>query len=269
VPGDGKFRSLAPGKSAEEYYGELPGDPPRPDGQDPDPGAGNDPGGCGSVRDPGDGSEADARQVEAEWQVALAQAQQVAQQRGELPGGLGRLVQQVLTPRVDWREILREFVSRHARNDYAWSPPNRRFIHAGVYLPGLRSEELGDVVLAVDTSGSIGRKELDRFAGEAQGILDAYDCQLTVLYHDSDIQGVEHWTPADGPLVLAPKGGGGTDHRPVFAWIDEQGLTPACLICLTDMESVFPDPVPAFPVLWAATGNTTSPPFGSCVQIIP
>jgi predicted metal-dependent peptidase len=207
--------------------------------------------------------------MEAEWQVAVAQAEQVAQQRGELPGGLGRLVQQVLNPHVDWREVLREFVSRNARNDYAWSPPNRRLIHAGLYLPGVRSEELGDVVLAVDTSGSIGQKQLDRFAGEAQGILDAYACELTIVYHDSAIQDIGHWTPADGPLVLAPKGGGGTDHRPVFEWIEKQSLTPTCLICLTDMDTIFPDTAPDYPVLWASTGNTTSPSFGLCVRVTP
>jgi predicted metal-dependent peptidase len=269
MPGEGKYHQLAPGKSAEEYYGELQGDPLNPNGQSQEPGQGQDPGKCGSVRDPGDESEADARQMEAEWHVAVAQAQQAAKQRGELPGGLARLVEEVLTPNIDWRDVLREFVSRHARNDYAWSPPNSRFIHAGLYLPGLRSEELGDVVLAVDTSGSIGEAELNRFAGEAQGILDAYECELTILYHDTEIQGVEQWTPADGPLVLSPKGGGGTDHRPVFDWLDQQGIAPSCLICLTDMDSLFPETAPAFPVLWASTKPCSNPVFGLCVHVTP
>src|SRR5262249_48403717 len=142
-------------------------------------------------------------------------------------------------------------------------------IHAGLYLPGLRSEELGDVVLAVDTSGSIGEAELNRFASEAQGILDAYDCDLTILYHDAEIQGVEHWSPSDGPLVLSPKGGGGTDHRPVFEWLEQQGIAPSCLICLTDMDSLFPETVPAFPVLWASTRLCGNPVFGLCVPVTP
>jgi predicted metal-dependent peptidase len=83
---------------------------------------------------------------------------------------------------VDWRDVLREFLSRHARNDYSWLPPSRRYIHRELYLPGLRSEELGEVVLAVDTSGSIGQRELARFAAEAEGILDSFDCTLTILY---------------------------------------------------------------------------------------
>src|SRR5581483_5007908 len=118
-----------------------------------------------------------------------------------------RQIDTILQPILDRRAVLREFVSRLARNDYAWSPPNRRFLHAGLYLPGPRSEELGEVVLAVDTSGSIGEAQLRRFASEAQGILDAYACDLTILYHDREIQGVEHWESCDGPLVLKAVGG--------------------------------------------------------------
>src|SRR5262249_1081316 len=159
---------LPQGKSAEEYYallGHSPedGNDDQPSGDDASP----DPGRCGSVRPPGDGSLAACKQAAAEAQVAVAQARQGAQQRGALPGGLARdggvgrgglarLGEEVPQPKVDWREVWREFVSCQARNDSSWSPPNRRFIHAGLYLPGLRSEELGDMVLAVDTSGSIG-----------------------------------------------------------------------------------------------------------------
>lgn len=242
MPGEGRFVDLPRGKSAEAYYALVPAEDPS-GGREP--GSGGDPGGCGAVREPGDGSPAATRQSAAEWQIAVTQARLVAQQRGSLPGGLDRLVEQVLQPAVDWREVLRSFVAQHARNDYSWLPPNRRFIHAGLYLPGLRSEELGDVVLAVDTSGSIGPDVLDRFAAEAQGILDAYDCTLHIVHHDRRVQRVDTWQPSDGPLELHPVGGGGTDHRPVFAMIEREGWRPTCLVCLTDLASVFPAVAPA------------------------
>src|SRR4029077_10579969 len=116
--------------------------------------------------------------------VALAQAQGAAAGRGPLPAGLGRAVKGVLHPPADWRAVLREFVSASAKNDYSWVRPNRRFAAQGLYLPGLHSEELGDVVLAVDTSGSIDEKMLGVFAREVSAILSAYDCTATVLYHD-------------------------------------------------------------------------------------
>ncbi len=269
IPGEGTYAKLPFGKSAEEYYALLPDESDGESegeerGQSPCP----DPGGCGGVMDPGDGSPAACKEAEAEAAVAVSQAERVAQQRGELPGGIARLVQQVLQPKVDWRETLRAFVSRLARNDYSWAHPNRRFIHQGLYLPGLRSEELGDAVLAVDTSGSIDRATLDRFASEAEGILQAYDCVLTILYHDCSIQHVQIWRSTDGPLTLEPKGGGGTDHHPVFDWIAGQGVDPACLVCLTDLESLFPQEPPAYPVLWATVGpGRAKAPFGAQVEI--
>jgi predicted metal-dependent peptidase len=265
IPGRGKYADLPNGKSAEEYYALLPGESGGEiEGEGPCP----DPGGCGGVMDPGDGSPAACKEAEADAAVAVSQAERVAKQRGDLPGGIARMVEQVLEPKVDWREVLRAFISRFARNDYSWTHPNRRFIHQGLYLPGLRSEELGDVVLAVDTSGSIGRGELNRFAAEAEGILQAYECTLTILYHDASIQHVQTWGPTDGPLVLEPKGGGGTDHRPVFEWIAEQGVDPACLVCLTDLESSFPQEPPTYPVLWATVGaGNANAPFGTQVEV--
>jgi predicted metal-dependent peptidase len=269
IPGEGTYADLPAGKSAEEYYALLPDESggeseSQEEGQNPCP----DPGGCGGVMDPSDGSPAACKEAEAEAAVAVSQAQRVAQQRGELPGGIARLVQQVLQPMVDWRETLRAFVSRLARNDYSWAHPNRRFIHQGLYLPGLRSEELGDAVLAVDTSGSIDRATLDRFASEAEGILQAYDCTLTILYHDSRVQHVQTWRSTDGPLTLEPKGGAGTDHHPVFEWVAEQGVDPACLVCLTDLASSFPTEPPAYPVLWATVGaGGMKAPFGVQVEV--
>jgi predicted metal-dependent peptidase len=272
VPGEGQYRDLPPGKSAEEYYGLLPDDSP---GRDEDNAEQTeqgqerqDPGGCGGVQPPGDGSPAEARQSQVEWEVAVAQAQQIAKQRGALPAGLARLVEEVLQPKVDWREVLRQFLSRHARNGYSWSPPNRRYIHQGLYLPGLRSEELGDVVIAIDTSGSIGAREVARFAAEVEGILESFDCQVSLVYHDSAVQRVQHWTSNDGPLVLEPVGGGGTSHRCIFDWIEGEGMQPACVVCLTDLFTEFPDPPPALPVLWAVVGsNPSQPPFGLRVAV--
>ncbi len=274
VPGEGVYKDLPRGKSAEDYYGLLPQETPEGDSQDDGNGEGQgapegqDPGGCGGVKDPASSSPAACRQAEAEAAVAVAQAQQAARGRGPLPSGLARLVEEVLQPRVDWRDVLRQFVSSFARNDYAWSPPNRRFIHAGLYLPGLRSEELGDVVLAVDTSGSIGEKELARFAAEAQAILEAFDCTLTIVFHDAEVQQVQHWRSGDGPLTLEPVGGGGTSHVCVFDWVASQGEPPTCVVCLTDLYTDFPITPPAVPVLWAVVGdNDAQPPFGLRVTV--
>jgi predicted metal-dependent peptidase len=181
---------------------------------------------------------------------------------------LARAVEEILRPAVPWPEVLREFLTRSARNDYRWNRPNRRFVARGVYLPSLAGESLGEVVVAVDTSGSIGQEELDRFAAEVQGILDAYEVHLTILYHDTSVTSVEEWSPTDGPIKLRPVGGGGTSLRCVFKWLDEQGFDPTCLVCLTDLYTSFPPERPPYPVLWSVVGGCcTQPPFGQYLTI--
>ena len=195
--------------------------------------------------------------------MAVAQAEQAAKGVGELPAGLGRTVEQIVRPTADWRAVLQAFVSAHARNDYSWSRPNRRFLTQGWYLPGMRSEELGDVVLAVDTSGSVGSRELAVFASEIDAILEAYACTATILYHDTQVQSVQTWDSRDGPLTLGPVGGGGTSHVCVFDWVAQSGLQPACVIALTDLDTQFPATIPDVPVLWAVIGDhSPPPPFG-------
>jgi predicted metal-dependent peptidase len=269
LPGEGAYAALPVGRGAEEYYSLLPdggGGSVGVGGGNAKEGPRRDPGGCGSVREPGNGTAVERRDSSSRWQVALAEAEQLAHRRGALPGGLDRSVVSVLRPAVPWEDVLREFITRTAQSDYRWSPPNRRFVYAGLYLPRLSGEALGDVVLAVDTSGSIGQQLLDRFAAEAQGILDAYNVTLHIVYHDAAVQHVRAWRSTDGPLVLEPKGGGGTSHVPVFDWIDAEELEPACVVCLTDLHTEFPSAPPAFPVIWVAVCDTTrQPPFGECV----
>jgi predicted metal-dependent peptidase len=276
VPGEGTFMGYPPGKSAEEYFELLRGteSPDRSSSTcDSESVAGAttpDPGGCGAVIDPADGSPAGTRLAESQWKVAVAQADHAARGRGELPAGLGRTVEEVIHAPADWQSILQAFVSAHARNDYSWARPNRRYLTQGLFLPGLRSDELGDVVVAVDTSGSIGARELGLFASELSALLAAYDCRATILYHDTRVQKVETWTPTDGSLTLTPTGGGGTRHDCVFAWIEEADLDPACVVCLPDLETRFPTTLPAVPVLWAQVGDArVDPPFGQVIRLGP
>lgn len=234
---------------------------------------GSDPGGCGEVRDaPGEdgkpSSPADKEQNVQEWNVAIAQAATQAKVIGNFPSSLDRLVDGVLNPKVDWREALRRFVGTAARNDYRWFPPNRRHIHSGLYLPSVRSEELGKIVTVVDTSGSIANEEIDQFAGEMTSILEEYKADCTVIYCDADVAGVEHIPADDLPLQLKPKGGGGTDFRPPFEYVAEHEELPACLVYFTDGYcNQFPEE-PEYPTLWVVTDGVKdfNPPFGEVIN---
>lgn len=269
-PGQDQYSDLEDGLSAEEYYTRLPQrrKQSKEDRAGEGQGHGSDPGRCGGVADASDPARATSAQ--AEWQVAVTQAATAAKQRGEMPGGLGRFAQQTVHSQVTWQEELREFVSRtlSAHDDYSWGAPNRRFIAQGLYLPSLRSESLGDIVVAIDTSGSINAETLAAFGGELNGILECRPCSVTVLYCDAAINKVQQWEPADGPLTLDAVGGGGTSHAPIWAWLTPQGAAPECVVCLTDGYTDFGE-APGVPVLWAITpdGASQMPPFGRVVRM--
>jgi len=163
---------------------------------------------------------------------------------------------------------LRDFVTRTARNDYDWMRPNRKWFGRGVVLPSLVSDELPQVVVANDTSGSISDRQMQEFAGAISDILGSFDTTATVLHCDTAVRKVEELTRADLPLRLEPIGGGGTDFRPVFDHVEEHGLEPACLIYLTDLYGCFPQRPPDYPVLWVVNRDSCAgpPPFGEVIR---
>ena len=266
--------------SADEIYNHLPED--KKDSQGPSGGAGghdqddqedsSDPGGCGEVRDcPGEdggiASAAGRSQAESDWRVAVAQAAQQAQAFGSLPAGMERVVEEIVNPKIDWRALLRRFMDQVAKSDYSWSPPNRRHIYSGLYLPSCRNSDFGTVVVAVDTSGSIDQKALDRVMGELSGIILDARAETYVVYCDSKVQGVDHYIDGDFPDKLNPKGKGGTAFEPVFEWVDQEGISPVCLVYFTDLDGSFPGSGPMYPVLWVTGNKWREAPFGEVLRI--
>lgn len=272
LPNGCLLNSAFAGRSAEEVYGLLPA--PDPGDDNGDDGNGSDPGAMGEVRDApggngnGPASPSELAQAEQEWKVATVQAAQAAKAAGRLPGGIARLVSAIVAPRVDWHQALRRFVDQTARNDYSWNRPSRRFAAQGLYLPAPHSEELGPVVVAVDTSGSVDEATLNQFAAEVSGILEEYKTTAHVIYCDTHVSSVEVFTAEDLPLQLKPQGGGGTDFRPPFERVERDTLEPSCFVYLTDLEGYsFPDE-PPYPVLWARIGKGGAvPPFGETLDV--
>lgn len=228
-----------------------------------------DPGRSGEVRDAplkSMGSGDDGPGAEDEWRMNVAQAMRAAKEAGNLPGSVERLFGNLLVPRIGWREMLARFVSDCARNDFSWVRPNRRYLHAGLYLPGLDSQELNNVAVAVDVSGSIEQTHLDAFSAEISAILEEFDTELILLTCDAALTSLKRLTRRDMPLRLAAAGGGGTDFRPPFQALEREGIDPACLIYFTDMQcSRYPED-PGYPVLWLTVRESPlSPPFGEVI----
>jgi predicted metal-dependent peptidase len=229
------------------------------------------PGGFGEVWDATDNegrsaSPAEMRREEHEWAIAAEQALHAAKSCGSVPVGVERPLTESRQSQQDWRTILRDFVAATAPADYRWTPPNHRYIASGLYLPSVARQGVGKIVIAVDTSGSIGRLELEQFAGEISAISNEVQPDgIHVVYCDAAVQSAQWFEPSE-PIQLEPKGGGGTDFRPAFEWVVENEITPACLIYLTDLCCDSYPEGPEYPVLWV-TDSRHIAPFGETIRI--
>lgn len=206
--------------------------------------------------------------LDREWQKAWKESRMIAQKQGILPGSLDRAVTQALKAKVPWREALAVFLTSYAKSDYSFARPNRRYLHHSLYLPSMSQPCLEELVVAVDTSGSVDQKQLDAFAAEIQALLQQLQPkQAYILLCDAAIQEIITYDPSDAELKLPLKGGGGTSFKPVFKWAENQA-NATLLVYLTDLWGTFPEP-PDFPVLWVLPGTAPfHPPFGDVLSMI-
>lgn len=252
------------GKSAEEIFALLQSDDEGLDSSDSKESEKSDGSNCGKVLDC---PPTDSPEIQADWSSAVLTAAKYAESAGKLPNGIDRLIQRIKNPPQDWRSILRRFVQSSSQNDYSWKQPNGRYLHAGIYMPKLHAESMGVMVVAVDTSGSIDDVILGQVEKEIDSIsLEMRPEKIVVLYCDNQIRGTQEFM-GDDLISLSPKGGGGTDFCPVFEWVEQEGITPACLVYLTDMFGTFPEYPPSYPVLWADTAGYKKAPWGEKVEV--
>jgi len=233
----------------------------------PDDGQGN--GGQGQPLDScedGQGSPAEVSQQQAEWKVKVAQAAQSAKMMVKMSAGLERLVDEILKPKVDWRDVLQRFVVKCRSDQRSWARPNRRFLSQGLYLPSVSGESLGEIAFAVDCSGSIGQDEINQFASEISTVWqDQRPTKVHVIYFDSEVSHYDEFGQEDEPVVK-PHGGGGTAFSPVFRYMADKGIEPVACIFLTDLCCDDFGDAPDYPVLWVSTHDDKAP-FGEVVMM--
>ena len=245
------------GMSADHIYDLLP--------KGSKDGSGEGPGPLCDIRQSA-ATQSEAHAQEVEWKIAVAQAAASAEKAGALPGALKRLVDEAMTPKVPWREVLQRFISQISKDDYSWSRPNRRMLAHGFMMPGLYSERMGPIDVVIDTSGSIDGPTLNAFAAEIRAIAgSARPEKIRVIYCDAAINHIDEFE-ANDELVIEPHGGGGTDFRPIFTKNTTEGYEPAALVYLTDLWGPEPASAPDYPVLWCCTTARTGS-FGETVKL--
>ena len=181
---------------------------------------------------------------------------------GRMGAKIPRVIGDMLEPKVDWREVLREFVNNATKgsDEYTWRKFNKRQMANDIYLPSMENESIGELIVAIDTSGSIGGQELTEFASELASICSvATPSKVRVLWWDTEVHGEQVFLPEHyGNIkeLLKPQGGGGTMVSCVSEHLNKQRVEAEAIIIFTDgyLESEITWNVKC-PTLWLVTQN--------------
>jgi predicted metal-dependent peptidase len=220
-------------------------------------------------------SEEDKKALAKEVDQAIRQGL-IAHEKlvGKGGGGLNRELEDLMHPEVDWKEVLKEFVRStcSAKDASSWRRVNRRFLGGDVYMPTLIGEKVGHLVIGVDTSGSVGGKELSEFLSEVQGIAqEVHPEKVDLIYWDGAVAGHEEYDQNTVSNIVSstqPKGGGGTDPTCVMDYLKENAIKPDAIIMLTDGYIGTWGEEWNAPILWTIVRNSkTYAPVGKTIHI--
>ena len=198
----------------------------------------------GNIEAKGEGSKGgpepmtaeEKEQAKQEFQNAVMQSAKAAG-AGNLPGGVKRMLDKLLNPQLDWRELLAMQIQSVIKSDYTWMNPSRKGLNEGFYLPGLDRETTIDIALALDMSGSIGNDMAIDFLSEVKGIMDQYtDFKIHLFCFDTEVHNPKVFTETDMGDFMEYElaGGGGTDFDCCFDYMKEQGIQPKKFVMFTD-----------------------------------
>ncbi len=209
------------------------------------------------------------RQLERDIDEAIRQGALTA---GKTGSGSDRLLGDLLQPQVNWREKIREFITEQCRgNDFGtWARPNRRYAGAGIYMPTALSERVDELIIAIDTSGSIGDAYLNAFMSEVKSVIDTVKPErVRILYWGSEVVGDELYDEHNRDTLIQstkPVGGGGTDVRCVTRYIADKKISAQACIVLTDGYLYDGWGAWTMPTLWAICDNKSAKP--DCGKVV-
>ncbi len=222
----------------------------------------------------GEGSGKTAEEIK-EMDAAIDRAiREGALLAGRLGANIPRSITELLDPLVDWRKELAEFVSAYTkgRDEYTWRKFNRRLVANDIFMPTVENETVGEIVVAIDTSGSIGQAQINEFASELVSICEAVSPEaVRVLWWDTMVHGEQRFTDNYQNIgsMLKPQGGGGTRVGCVAEYINKHKVNAECLLVFTDgFVENSPEWGINVPTLWFVTCNKNwTPPAGRAVMV--
>ena len=214
-------------------------------------------------------SKADAQAIRDEIKQAMIQSAAAAG-AGKTPAGVMRLIKNMTEPKISWRELVRQEIQSIIRNDYSFTRPNRKSMHSGAILPGMKEATTIDIACSIDMSGSIGEADATVFLSEVKGVLDQFeDFKVNLWCFDTEIYNHKEITHdnAHDLIDYEPQGGGGTMFEANWEFMKEQGIQPKKFIMFTDGYPCGDWGDPDYcDTIFIVKGNTqTEAPFGQTV----
>jgi predicted metal-dependent peptidase len=185
---------------------------------------------------PGSLTKEEAQAIRDEIKQAMIQSAAAAG-AGKTPAGIMRMIKNITEPKMDWRQLVQQEIQSIVRNDYSFTRVNRKSMHSGAILPGMKEATTIDVAISIDMSGSIGEEDATVFLSEIKGIMDQYeDFNINLWCFDTEIynhQAISH-DNSDDLVEYVPEGGGGTDFEVNWTFMEENGIRPKKFIMFTD-----------------------------------
>ena len=207
----------------------------------------------------------DSESLNEEMKEHFEQIFQKLKRQGNLPKDLKLLIPEYFSHKVNWREMLYGYIASYAKSTYSFVPPNMKYLYRGIYLPSLSSDLLR-IVIAIDTSGSVDESLLAEFLGEINSIMQSYpNYEIDIITADAKVQSHEVFFSGES-LNYEISGGGGTDFRPVFEYIDSYIDYPTLLLYFTDGMGTYPNRDVNYDVLWIMP-EEKDVPFGEVVTL--
>ena len=178
----------------------------------------------------------EAEQIRDEIKNAMIQSAAAAG-AGKTPAGIQRMIKNITEPKMDWRQLVQQEIQSIVRNDYSFQRVNRKSMHSGAILPGMKEATTIDVAISIDMSGSIGDEDATAFLSEIKGIMDQYeDFKINLWCFDTEIYNHKTITHDEAHELeeYEPQGGGGTDFEVNWQFMEENGIQPKKFIMFTD-----------------------------------
>ena len=178
----------------------------------------------------------EAQAIKDEIKEAMIQAASAAG-AGKVPAGIQRMIKDMTEPKISWRELVNQEIQSIIRNDYSFTRPNRKSMHSGAILPGMKEATTIDIGVTIDMSGSIGQEDATVFLSEVKGIVDQYeDFKINLWCFDTEIYNHKEITHDNSHDLMdyEPQGGGGTDFMANWEFMKENGIEPKKFIMFTD-----------------------------------